>query len=117
VTGQILARVWGESYTLVDPAQAVLSRDDFGYRTFRKRRIRSSVLDFHSDEHMRGTPIIFSDFQTSNELGSSVGSEHAQLVKIRGGMFIPINITCTLDENVKRLTSTDRLTKNKLINV
>ena len=32
-------------------------------------------------------------------------------------MFIPINITCTLDENVKRLTSTDRLTKNKLINI
>jgi hypothetical protein len=55
--------------------------------------------------------------QTSNELGSSVGVEHAQLVKTGGGNFIPINITCTLDENVKRLTSTDRLAKNKLINI
>ena len=66
---------------------------------------------------MRETPIIFTEFQPLNELGSSVGAEDAQLVKTRGGRFIPINITCTLDENVKRLTSTDRLAKNKVINI
>ena len=37
---------FSHSYTLVDPAQAILSRGDFGYKNLRKRRIRSSVLDF-----------------------------------------------------------------------
>jgi hypothetical protein len=46
-----------------------------------------------------------------------VGAERAQLVETRGGMFIPINITCTLDDNFERLTSTDRSTKNKLIDI
>jgi hypothetical protein len=63
------------------------------------------------------TTYLFTDFQTTNELGTGVCAEYAQAAKDRGCLLIPIVLTCDEDENIKRITQSGREKHAKLMDV
>jgi hypothetical protein len=50
------------------------------------------------------------DFQTNNELGSSVAKEYETAARKSGRPFLPIYLVCDVDENLRRVESLDRVT-------
>ena len=52
---------------------------------------------------------IFTDFQTNNESGTSVAKEYQSAAKWRGCAFVPVNLTCQVAENERRIRSAERL--------
>ena len=52
---------------------------------------------------------IFTDFQSTDEVGSSVAEEYADAAKRRGCIFVPIILSCDTAENRQRMRSTERL--------
>ena len=52
---------------------------------------------------------IFTDFQSTDEVGSSVAEEYADAAKRRGCIFVPIILSCDTAENEQRMRSTERL--------
>lgn len=52
---------------------------------------------------------IFTDFQSTDEVGSSVAEEYANAAKRRDCIFVPIILSCDTAENEKRMSSTERL--------
>ena len=52
---------------------------------------------------------IFTDFQSTDEVGSSVAAEYADAAKGRGCIFVPIILSCDTAENEQRMRSTERL--------
>ena len=51
---------------------------------------------------------IFTDSQSSDELGSSVAREYEAAAKKRGCPLISIILSCHLEENIRRLSSAGR---------
>ena len=52
---------------------------------------------------------IFTDFQSTDEVGSSVAEEYADAAKRRGCIFVPIILSCDTAENRQRMRSAERL--------
>ncbi|RSL84455.1 hypothetical protein CEP52_016433 [Fusarium oligoseptatum] len=96
---------------------AVLDRDQPGYQDLH-RDIRQTVLkSLVENTATHSSAYIFTDFQSANELGSDVGLEYFNCAVQRGCHFIPITLRCSKEENLKRLTSDDRATHGKLVDV
>jgi hypothetical protein len=49
------------------------------------------------------------DAQSDNELGQDVATEYQLAAQQSGRLFFPVYFLCDLDENVKRLTSSERI--------
>ncbi|KAJ5180679.1 hypothetical protein N7492_003889 [Penicillium capsulatum] len=105
------------NHLLVNPADAVLHRTQPGYQTLR-RAIRAAVLDALADEPATyGTSYVFTDFQSSDELGASVCAEYIAAAVGRDAPFIPVVLLCDEDVNMQRLVSPERETYSKLMDV
>jgi len=52
---------------------------------------------------------IFTDFTTANALGTSVANEYAAAAQARGCAFIPVVLTCAVEENARRMRSAERV--------
>ena len=52
---------------------------------------------------------IFTDFQSTDEVGSSVAEEYSDAAKRRGCIFVPIILSCDTAENEQRMRSAERL--------
>ena len=52
---------------------------------------------------------IFTDFQSTDEVGSSVAEEYADAAKRRGCIFVPIILSCDTGQNKQRMRSAERL--------
>ncbi len=52
---------------------------------------------------------IFTDFQSNDNLGSSVAQEYAAAAQRRGCLFIPVVLDCVLEENARRMRSAERV--------
>lgn len=59
-------------------------------------------------ESTRETTLIFTDQQSSNEIGSSTAKEYANAAARRGSAFVSVILTCEAQENFRRATDTDR---------
>ncbi|KAM6480854.1 hypothetical protein HDV62DRAFT_365804 [Trichoderma sp. SZMC 28011] len=105
------------NHLLINPADAVLHREQAGYQHLRQQ-IRLAI--FHSLIHAPAThsaAYIFTDFQTSNELGAAVCQEYVECAKTRGCDFIPIMLSCDEETNLTRLVEDGRAGHGKLVDV
>lgn len=105
------------NHMLINPVDAVLSRSDRGYQELR-RSIRKAIFEPIADnEATFKTTFIFTDFQSTDAIGSGVCKEYETLARDRGCMFLPIVLTCDEDVNLQRLISEDRAEHKKLTDV
>lgn len=105
-----------DNHLLIDPAAAVLDRSDPEYQDLRKT-IRQGVLDkIATTKSTKDVTFIFTDQQSSNELGAMVAKEYQDAAFKRGCRFITVVLKCDLKENVRRMEGESRVgaTKTKL---
>lgn len=102
------------NHLLIDPAGAILPRSSKDYQSLR-HAIRAAVFTtlIRSPDTFDSL-YIFTDFQSSDQLGSSVVSEYESAAKLRNCAFIPVILSCTKKENLSRLTSQERELHGKL---
>ncbi len=48
------------------------------------------------------------DFQSHNELGQTVATEYVNAARHSGRPFLPINVKCKVEENMRRVQSVER---------
>jgi hypothetical protein len=105
------------NHLLIDPADAVLHRTQPGYQTIR-RAIRAAVFSALEQESATyGATYIFTDFQSSDAVGSSVCAEYAATATKRGCILISVVLKCEEEENLRRVASSDRGITKKLTDV
>lgn len=105
------------NHLLINPVDAILDRTQPGYQTLR-RSVRAAI--FHAlahEESTHATAYIFTDFQSSNELGAAVCQEYAACAAERGSDFVPILLHCDVETNLQRLVADDRAQHKKLVDV
>ena len=102
------------NHLLIDPASAVLPRSSSCYQSLR-RAIRAAVFDTLAEcPDTFGSVVVFTDFQSNDEIGSSVMAEYRSMATRRHCTFVPIILTCSKEENLKRLGNTERSLHGKL---
>lgn len=105
------------NHLLIEPVDAVLHRTQDGYQSLR-HAVRAAVFSSLVHEPATYKSIyVFTDFQCTGELGHSVCAEYAQCANERGASFIPVNVDCSVDTNLQRLVSKDRIVFSKLTDV
>lgn len=105
------------NHQLINPASAVLPRESPDYQPLRKA-IRAAVFDalVTSPDTFRSM-YVFTDFQSTDEIGSGVMEEYKDMAARRGCALIPITMTCAEGENMRRLVSEERETHGKIVDV
>ncbi|KAF5974408.1 hypothetical protein FCOIX_8293 [Fusarium coicis] len=94
---------------LTDPVDAVLSRDHLDYN-IRRKQLRQAILQRfvrHPSNHDR--LVVFTDFQSDNELGQSVAQEYASAARHADRPFLPVYLTCGLEANIQRVDNAERV--------
>lgn len=103
------------NHLLIDPAGAILPRTSKDYQPLR-RSIRAAVFDtLATSSDTFDSVYVFTDFQSDDEVGSAVMQEYATMAARRGCALIPVNATCSEDENMRRLVSVERAQHGKLV--
>jgi hypothetical protein len=100
------------NHVLINPAK--LPRTHPGYQAERKAIRNEYFKPLIEDHNTYGTTYIFTDFQSTDAIGSSVCEEYAALAAKRGCMLIPILLFCDEAENLSRAVSDDRAEHGKL---
>jgi hypothetical protein len=93
----------------IDLADAVLPRSSLAYPSLR-RALREDILaSIATAPETFGDVYIFTEFQSNNELGSTVLAEYADAARRCGRTFIQVNLECGVEENVRRMLSEERM--------
>ncbi|KAI1862970.1 hypothetical protein JX265_009016 [Neoarthrinium moseri] len=113
-----------DNHTLIDPVQ--LARDHPEYQeqrhAIRQNAFNHYVLglepallttDRRGCQVQLAKTIIFTDFQTANELGSSVAREYQAAAAKAGRLFLPVYLECEREENVRRAVRPERTADGK----
>ncbi|KLO94602.1 uncharacterized protein FFB20_00235 [Fusarium fujikuroi] len=98
-----------DNHKLIDPVEAVLSRDHLDYNV-RRKQLRQAILQRvvrHPSSHDR--LVVFTDFQSDNELGQSVAQEYASAARNADRPFLPVYLTCGLEANIERVDNAERV--------
>lgn len=102
------------NHLLIDPAGAVLPRSSNDYQPLR-RAIRAAVFDtLVNSSDTFDFVFVFTDFQSSDEIGRSVIEEYRIMATCRGCSFVPVILTCSKEENLRRLVTPERSIHGKL---
>lgn len=102
------------NHLLIDPAGAILPRSSKDYQTLR-HGIRAAVFaTLIQSPDTFDSLYMFTDFQSSDVLGTSVVAEYEFAAKLRNCAFIPIILSCAKKENLSRLESQERTLHGKL---
>lgn len=102
------------NHLLIDPANAILSRNQPGYQKLRKAIREAIFTSLITESSTHGTIYVFTDWQSGDAVGSSVCEEFQTMAKARGSKFIPIMVTCDEQENIRRLQGPERATWSKV---
>jgi hypothetical protein len=105
------------NHLLINPADAVLDRDQPGYQKLRRKIRRAIFKSLIKNEATYSSAYIFTDFQTDIDLGINTSLEYMTCAEERHCQFIPITLTCDEEVNLKRLVSDDRASHGKLVDV
>ncbi|KAI8682387.1 hypothetical protein LRP88_14478 [Fusarium phalaenopsidis] len=105
------------NHLLINPADAVLDRDQPGYQKLRRKIRRAIFKPLIKNEATYYSAFIFTDFQTDNDLGINTSLEYMTCAEERHCQFIPITLVCDEEVNRKRLVSDDRASHGKLVDV
>ncbi|KAG8354762.1 hypothetical protein FVEN_g7154 [Fusarium venenatum] len=102
------------NHLLIDPVGAILPRSSPDYQHVR-RALRSVIFVVTSDTANASESVfVFTDFQSDDNIGRSVIAEYRDMVARRRCIFVPITVTCSKDENLRRLSSSERIVHGKL---
>jgi hypothetical protein len=102
------------NHLLIDPASAVLPRSSADYQPLR-RAIRAVVFDaLAASSDTFDSVFVFTDFQ-SDDVGRAVMAEYRAMAARRSCTFVPITVTCSKEENLRRLASSERSLQGKLM--
>ncbi|EHK45326.1 uncharacterized protein TrAtP1_003604 [Trichoderma atroviride] len=96
-----------DNHQLIDPVAARYSRDHPQYQIERKRR-REWAFENFVWEPTRLSAVIFTDFQSDNELGTDTAQEYRDAAQKAGRPFIPVYLSCEIEANIMRATSAER---------
>ncbi|KAL7909511.1 hypothetical protein GGI35DRAFT_450111 [Trichoderma velutinum] len=102
------------NHLLINPADAVLRRDEAGYQNLRQA-IRAAIftsLIESTDTHKFA--YLFTDFQSSDNIGSAVCAEYLAAAQKRGCELISVVLSCDVDTNVERLITDERRAHGKI---
>ncbi|EEU35866.1 uncharacterized protein NECHADRAFT_29433, partial [Fusarium vanettenii 77-13-4] len=91
------------NHLLINPADAVLDRDQEGYQKLRRKIRRAIFKPLIKNEETYHCAYIFTDFQTDNDLGINTSLEYMHCAEERHCQFIPITLVCEESVNLKRL--------------
>ncbi|KAF8418618.1 hypothetical protein EV426DRAFT_618900 [Tirmania nivea] len=96
------------NHLLIDPAGALLPRTSPTYQSLRQafRKVTFDCLSL-CPETFNHT-YVFTDFTSSDALGSSVASEYAEAARSRKCVFVPIILECNPEENARRIRGANR---------
>ncbi|EPS35736.1 hypothetical protein H072_10854 [Dactylellina haptotyla CBS 200.50] len=108
-----------DHHLLIDAARATFSQSDPEYQVLRKA-FRTTLLDSINSataEHA-STQWIFTECQSNSHIGTSISHEYLAAAQRRSSQFVSIILTCSLEENLKRISHPTRKTtpRRKLTN-
>ncbi|ETS03819.1 hypothetical protein M419DRAFT_136420 [Trichoderma reesei RUT C-30] len=108
-----------DNHQLIDPVASRISRDDPRYQAERKRERERAFEKYVYDPATASKTVVFTDFQSDNELGRSVAKEYLMAAKKAKRLFMPVYLGCDVDVNLKRAASQDRVsgTSTKLTDI
>lgn len=99
---------------LINPARAVLSRASDDFETL-QRAMRTAILNtLTTSKDTFDSVFVFTDFLYNDDLGRSVMAECRDTAMHRNCTFVPILLTCSDEENLDRLVTTERSSLGKL---
>ncbi|KAI4156434.1 MAG: hypothetical protein L6R39_001105 [Caloplaca ligustica] len=105
-----------DNHLLIDPVAAVYERDMPEYLGLRKTLRQCILNSIASSDSLKDTTWVFTDSQSSDEVGSAAVADYIHAARQRGSPLISIVLTCEEVENACRITSEKR-GKTKLGNV
>ncbi|KAM0495614.1 hypothetical protein ACHAP8_007880 [Fusarium lateritium] len=105
------------NHLLIDPAGAILPRTSTDYQPL-WYAIRAVIFDALSvSQDTFNSAFVFTDFQSDDSIGRGVMAEYCAMAARRGCTFVPVTVTCTKEENLRRLVSSERALHGKLTDV
>src|ERR1700712_2120344 len=105
---KLLARLI-HNHLLIDPADAILHRTEPGYQALRKALRQAAFAPLEQNAATHNYIYIFTDYQSSDAVGSTVCAEYAAVAAKRNCTLVPVVLHCEEAENLRRLTSSERL--------
>ncbi|KAF2020255.1 hypothetical protein BU24DRAFT_135955 [Aaosphaeria arxii CBS 175.79] len=96
------------NHSLIDPVDARYSRDHPDYQQERRRGREAVFKSRVEDPAFRARIIIFTDFQSNNDLGRDVAREYEAAALRAKRSFLPVYLECDVKENIRRVTSLER---------
>lgn len=121
-----------DNHKLIDPVEENYARDHPGY-PIERHRVRAQAFDDYAGQSdklfhllvftgmlLPTSPLasvltLFSDFQSSNDLGHSTAMEYKTAAERAGRPFKPVYLICDQTENARRIVSHERHGTKKLL--
>ncbi|KAH7031458.1 uncharacterized protein B0I36DRAFT_123022 [Microdochium trichocladiopsis] len=98
-----------DNHKMIDPVEAKFSRDHPDYQRERRAQ-REAVFARHvTADDAKDHTIVFTDCQSDNDLGRAVATEYKLAAETAGRDFIPVYLSCDKHENLKRVSSAERV--------
>ncbi|PSN60060.1 hypothetical protein BS50DRAFT_656280 [Corynespora cassiicola Philippines] len=97
-----------DNHSSIDPVEAEYPRDHSDYQLERRRAREAAFQRTVENPAFRTRTIILTDFQSNNDLGRAVAAEYAEAAQRAGRLFLPIYLDCDIDENARRVASSQR---------
>jgi hypothetical protein len=104
-----------DNHTLINPADALLRRDDPSYWPMR-RAVRSLVFEY-AVRLPFDVPLVCTNALGDIESDRAHFAEYRALASARNAKLIPVTLECELEENVRRLSAAGRAELLKLTDV
>ncbi|KDN69430.1 hypothetical protein CSUB01_05347 [Colletotrichum sublineola] len=96
------------NHLLIDLAAAVFDRPAEEYQPLRQALRREVLTSIATAKSTREVTEIFTDQQSSSNLGSSSARDYQNAASIRGSPFISVVLHCELEQNLTRAAGGDR---------
>ncbi|KAL6700467.1 hypothetical protein J3F84DRAFT_121647 [Trichoderma pleuroticola] len=98
-----------DNHQLIDPVAARFSRDHPQYQTERRRERERAFDKYVLEPTLISRTIVFTDCQSDDELGQATAQEYLQAAQKAKRPFITIYLSCEMEVNIKRATSSERV--------
>ncbi|KAL7953376.1 hypothetical protein V8C34DRAFT_321227 [Trichoderma compactum] len=98
-----------DNHQLIDPVAARFSRDHPQYQAERRRERERAFDKYVLEPTLISKTIVFTDCQSDDELGQATAQEYLQAARQAKRPFITIYLSCEIEVNIKRATSSERV--------
>jgi hypothetical protein len=97
-----------DNHTLIDPVAARFSRDHPEYQHERRKERDRAFKQYVEGEEWAGSVVVCTDFRAAGDDDDGVAGEYHMAANRAGRLFVPICLTCGVEENLKRVESDER---------